>query len=151
MSMLQQADEAWRLAERLIRREEDLRLTAYPDRGGTSAIGYGRNLTTRGISEDEAELMLRNDLADAARAVERALSARALEHMGPARRAVLMSMAHQLGAQGLLGFKRMRDALEHGAWEAAASHALDSQWAKQTPARAARVAATLRGGSGLAG
>ena len=57
----------------------------------------------------------------------------------------LANMAYQLGVNGVLGFKRMLAALEAGAREAAAGEALDSTWAKQTPARAERVTKLIRG------
>lgn len=57
----------------------------------------------------------------------------------------LAMMAYQMGAGGVLGFKRMVAALRAGDFEAAETHALDSNWARQTPARAKRVAALLRG------
>jgi lysozyme len=54
------------------------------------------------------------------------------------RRAVLMSMAYQLGVDGLADFKKMRAAIELGEFALAAKEGLDSLWAKQTPARAKR-------------
>ena len=61
-------------------------------------------------------------------------------------RLALALMAYQLGAEGVLGFKNMLAALKRGDREAAADHALDSEWARRdTPARAGRVAALIRG------
>jgi hypothetical protein len=58
----------------------------------------------------------------------------------------LALMAFQLGANGVLGFKRMCAALQSGEREAAADHALDSDWHRNdSPARAKRVAALIRG------
>jgi len=57
----------------------------------------------------------------------------------------LVQMAYQLGVSGLLGFKLMLAALERGDRETAAENALDSTWHTQTPARAERVAALIRG------
>ena len=58
----------------------------------------------------------------------------------------LGNMAYQLGVEGLCGFKRMLAALEAGDREMAAKHALNSKWAKQVPARAQRVSASILGG-----
>lgn len=135
------------LGGELIRRDEGLRLEPYPDTPGTIAIGYGRNLTLRGISRDEAEVLLRNDMAAAVDAVRSLFSVATLERMGAARQAALISMAHQLGMAGLGKFARMRLALDAGDWERAAVEALDSVWAReQTPARARRMAEILRCG-----
>ena len=57
----------------------------------------------------------------------------------------LGNMAYQLGASGVVGFRNMLAALLDGDRELAADEALDSKWAKQTPNRAARVAALIRG------
>jgi lysozyme len=57
----------------------------------------------------------------------------------------VIEMAYQLGIGGVLQFARMLSALEAGNRDEAARHALDSKWAKQTPARAQRVAALIRG------
>jgi lysozyme len=54
-------------------------------------------------------------------------------------------MAYQLGPSGVVAFKKMLAALEAGDRIAAAEAALDSKWATQTPNRAQRVAALIRG------
>ena len=55
-------------------------------------------------------------------------------------------MAYQIGVNGLLKFKKMISAIEFGDWEEAERQALDSKWAKQTPARAHRHAKVIRTG-----
>jgi lysozyme len=62
------------------------------------------------------------------------------------RRAVLISMAYQLGAVGLLAFTKTLDLIRRGDYSAAAREMLNSRWAKQTPERAARHAQQLRSG-----
>ena len=62
------------------------------------------------------------------------------------RRAVLISMAHQLGVVGLLAFTKTLDLIRRGDYSAAAREMLNSRWAKQTPERAARHAQQLRSG-----
>jgi lysozyme len=58
----------------------------------------------------------------------------------------LALMAFQLGANGVLGFKRMCAALRRGDRATAEQEALDSEWYRRdTPARAARVAAMIGG------
>lgn len=54
------------------------------------------------------------------------------------RRDVLISMAYQLGVDGLAEFRKMRAAIELGDFKLAAAHGRDSRWAQQTPARAKR-------------
>ena len=54
------------------------------------------------------------------------------------RKAVLISMAYQLGFAGLLGFKNMLAAIQTQCWNDAAHEGLDSKWWAQTPERAER-------------
>ena len=56
-------------------------------------------------------------------------------------------MAYQMGVDGLFKFKKMIAALGKGDWNEAAHQALDSRWAKQTPARAERHAAVIANGN----
>ena len=62
------------------------------------------------------------------------------------RQAALTSMAFNLGAPRLAGFRRMRDAIACDDWQLAATEALDSRWAAQTGRRAQHIAGMLRGG-----
>jgi lysozyme len=57
----------------------------------------------------------------------------------------LVNMTYQLGISGLLKFKNTLSLLEAGDREGAADSALQSLWAKQTPARAKRVTDKIRG------
>ena len=59
---------------------------------------------------------------------------------GTARYAVLVSMAYQLGVNGLTGFKNTLRAAAESRWSDAADGMLLSKWAKQTPKRAKRHA-----------
>lgn len=63
-----------------------------------------------------------------------------------ARQTALLSMSYQLGLKGLSLFKRMLASMSIGDYAGAASHALDSRWAKQTPKRAKRHAQILQTG-----
>lgn len=57
----------------------------------------------------------------------------------------LANMAYQLGIGGLLKFRKMLDALKRGDRATAAVEAISSEWAKQTPRRARRVAHLIAG------
>ena len=90
--------------EAMLMRHEGFRRHPYNDRGSQS-IGYGRNLTYNGISEDEALFLLRNDIAR----IKKQLSARfpVFDELTNDRRAVLISMAYGLGIEGISEFKLM--------------------------------------------
>lgn len=57
----------------------------------------------------------------------------------------LVEMAYQLGVDGLFKSPKMLEALRIGNRSLAAQEALDGPWHQQTPQRAERVAARLRG------
>jgi len=126
-----------------LKRHEGLRLKPYKCTMGFDTIGYGRNLETNGISEDEAETLLANDVFK----VMEQLADRGLlqDHTKP-RQDVLINMAFQLGVSGLLKFKNMIAALDDKDYKRASVEMLDSRWAKQTPNRANELAKQMREG-----
>lgn len=124
-----------------LKSDEGLRLNPYKCTEGYLTIGYGRNLETNGISENEAEVMLVNDIYR----VMGSLNDYGLliDHTQP-RQDVLINMAFQMGINGLLKFKNMLRALDDRNYSLAAKEMLDSLWAKQTPERAKRLARQMR-------
>lgn len=63
------------------------------------------------------------------------------------RKDILVSMAYQMGVQGLAGFKNTLAMVAAGNFSGAASGMLSSKWAKQTPNRANRHAEVMRTGT----
>lgn len=146
-----------RLRERL-REHEGERLVVYDDatgkplKPGMTLIGYptigvGRNLVGRGITEVESGMLLENDLMSVTRDVQHALPW--MVTLAPARQSVLVEMAFQMGLRGLLGFKQTLNAVREGRYEDAARGMLTSKWARQTPARAKRLAQIMETGEWL--
>lgn len=145
------------LATKLIRENEGLRLFAY-DCGtgkpvvpgsavqGHVTVGYGRALDVKGITKAEADYLFLNDLADAEEYARNYVGDVVWTELNDPRRAVIMDMAHQLGPTGLGKFRRLREAIACGNWPAAEKELLDSTYARQVPARAARNAELLRTG-----
>ena len=128
----------------LLEDHEGRRAFAYRDTVGKLTIGVGRNLTDRGLEEDEIDLLLANDIAIAVEACGEIFGPRFAAFSAP-RRQALISMAFNLGGPRLAAFRRMRAAIAAGDWDAAATEALDSRWARQTGRRATDIAALLRG------
>ena len=64
-----------------------------------------------------------------------------------ARKAVLISMAYQMGADGLAAFSNTLKAVAERRWNDAANGMLNSKWAKQTPNRASRHAQQMLSGN----
>jgi lysozyme len=145
------------LATKLIRENEGLRLFAYDCGNGRPVVpgstiqghvtvGYGRALDVKGITKAEADHLFLNDLADAEEYARTYAGESLWQELNDPRRVALMDMAHNLGPTGLRGFVRMREAIACSAWDAAAEELLDSTYARQVPARAARNAEMLRTG-----
>lgn len=127
--------------------KENGRHVVYFDHLGYATIGYGRLVDRKrggGISDEEAEQLLANDIET----VRRALSIW-LEWFGKlneARQAALLNMAFQLGINGLLNFKKSLHLMALEMYADAADEFLRSRWAEQTPSRAKRVTEQIRTG-----
>jgi lysozyme len=124
---------------------EGLRLKPYKDTVGKLTIGYGRNLTDRGLTEVEAEFLLDNDIKGHSEELVKALPW--LVDLDPARQAVLVDMAFNLGVPGLLKFKNTLRAVREGRFEDAAKGMLASKWARQVKGRAVRLAQVMKTGN----
>lgn len=120
-----------------IRQHEGIRYTPYRDSRGLLTVGIGRCIDRVPFSRDEVELMFQNDYM---RALGGAMTLPVYDTLNEARQGVLVEMVFQLGLSGAKGFKRFLAAIERGDWQAAHHEMLDSNWHKQTPARAERLA-----------
>lgn len=136
-----------------IRADEGWRPYGYDDATGKPAtcegwltIGYGFLIDGRkggGVPKPVAEYWLRyavNERIDEFRRLWPAFA-----RMPDTVQLALANMAYQIGPAGLLKFQKMLDALQAGRRDLAAAEALSSTWATQTPERAQRVAALIRG------
>lgn len=70
----------------------------------------------------------------------------AIKACNEARRDILISMAYQMGVNGLAGFKNTLAMVAAGNYSGAVNGMLSSAWAKQTPNRAKRHAEVMRTG-----
>jgi lysozyme len=131
--------------EETIKRHEGYRAKPYQDLEGVWTIGFGRNLEDRGIREDEALLMLRNDIREAEGHLLR-LFAEESREWTERRWNALVNMMFNLGATSFSGFKKMIEAIRAEDWDTAAEEMLDSKWAKQVKGRALELAEMVRNG-----
>lgn len=146
----------------ILKFEEGFRAVPYSDSEGFVSIGYGKKLHTLAgldpkyftlrISEETAKDWMEADLT---RLDVQLLRSRVGADQGiyrsldddPVRSAIILSMAYQMGVEGLLGFTDMWAALGQGNYDLAADAMLDSLWGiTQTPERAARHAQVMREG-----
>jgi len=128
-----------------LERHEGLRLKPYLDTATPPrlTIGYGRNLDDKGISREEAMVMLDADIDEAVQYMETVDEYRALD---PVRQAILVNLCFNLGFHGLMKFKRMWAAIGRGDYSRAAYEMLDSKWARQVGYRADELAEIMRTG-----
>lgn len=104
------------------------------------SIGYGRNLEDVGISKDEADYMLKNDIDIALDEISEHFD---LPNLPEPAQIVLVDMCFNMGISRLLNFKNMIQAIEDEEWDKAADELLDSKYAAQTKRRARFNAALL--------
>ncbi len=127
-----------------LKRHEGVRLFPYTDTVGKLTIGVGRNLTDCGISGDEAEYILKNDIDRAIHDLEFHLPWH--KNLSEDRQMVLVDMCFNLGVSRLLGFKKALAFMESGDYEKAGDEMFASKWAGQIGHRAVELVEMMREG-----
>jgi lysozyme len=133
------------LLRTLLLRDEGYRRSAYQDSLGFWTIGIGKLIDARkggGITLSEAVFLLDNELVQKMRFLDAEIPW--WRQLSPVRRAVLMSMAFQLGAAGLLSFRTTLRHVESGRFAEAAEAMLLSRWATQSSGLALRMSEAMR-------
>ena len=136
-------------AVRVLVFEEGYREVAYYCSEGYPTIGIGQKIGPRNAPLDNYQFALPLEVAEVwckenIKNIDRELIEYSFYNKQNADvRAILLSMAYQLGISGLLRFKKMLAALERGELSAAAFEAKDSRWYQQTPKRAERHARAI--------
>lgn len=128
----------------LIKRHEGKRLKPYRCTAGKLTIGFGRNLEDKGITEEEAEFMLDNDIKAVISACRETFSWFAF--LDNVRQAVVADMVFNLGLSGFLKFKNTIAAIRSRNWEGAADEMKNSAWYGQVGTRAERLVEMMRTG-----
>lgn len=127
-----------------IKKEEGIRLKVYKCPAGKWSIGYGRNLEDVGITQEEADFLLQNDLKRCDLQLDKTFPF--YSQLDAVRQFVLIDMCYNVGLNGLKKFKKMISALEAKDYEAASKEMLDSLWAKQVKSRAEKLAKIMATG-----
>ena len=134
----------------------------YRDSRGYPTIGYGRLCSTTLVANDAAaagpcktyksqcsaevaKKWLSEDIESKTDCIQNYSNIKAAyDNASNYRKAVIISMAYQLGCQGLSGFKNTLKYMANGQWGNAATEMLDSAWNSQTPNRAKRHSHVIR-------
>jgi len=111
-----------------LKEHEGLSLKPYKCKEDKLTIGFGRCLDTKGISTEEAEHLLNNDIKEV---VNNLYSFVFWCELNAARQAVLISMTLNMGYVGFKKFKKTIKAISDLDYELAAIEMLDSKWAIQ--------------------
>jgi len=122
----------------LLERHEGKRNFPYLCTAGKTTIGIGRNLTDRGISDYEIQIMFDADVNYFISSLVKNYPW--FESLSENRQVALIDLAFNIGIKGFHGFKRMRMSLQQGKWIEASIQLLDSKYAKQVPRRANELA-----------
>ena len=134
------------MIEKLLELHEGKETKPYVDTVGKITIGIGRNLTDRGLSEDEVQYLFRNDVQIATQELEWAFPwSRRLDEV---RKAVLIDMSFNMGIPVLKTFTNTLAAVETAQYEKASKLMLQSKWASQVGNRAKRLSKMMQSGEG---
>tara|TARA_R100001510_G_scaffold48744_1_gene46695 strand:- start:1458 stop:1868 length:411 start_codon:yes stop_codon:yes gene_type:complete len=120
-----------------LKRDEGEVLTLYKCSAGKNTIGVGRNVDDRGITVEESNFLLNNDIDLCVKELEATFAW--FKNLTGTRQRVLVNMCFNLGLSRLLGFKKFLAAIEKGDWEEAGVQMLDSKWSRQVGARSHRL------------
>lgn len=142
------------LAVKILKKEEGFRAEPYYCSEQYPTIGYGKKIGDRyaplpkmTITEpDAAKQLIGLTEANEKTFLNNPDLYRCYFHLNNARKAILLSIAYQIGIYGVLKFKNMLGALERADFDKAADEMLNSLAARQTPARWKRNAEQMRSG-----
>jgi lysozyme len=129
-----------------LNREEGRKNRMYLDNANPPrwTIGVGFNLSDRALPEHIIDALLEWCISTVEKELDAAMPW--WRKMDEVRQTAWAQMAFQLGLDKLQNFKKTIELLKASRWDAAANEALDSDWARQVPARARRVTDMIRKG-----
>ena len=134
----------------LLNYEEGFSAKPYYCSAGYPTIGIGQRIGPKGaplklyeftVSKALAAVWLAEKVKETLADMDKYPNIRAaMNACNEPRQAILISMAYQMGADGLAKFTNTLKAVAEQRWNDAANGMLNSSWAKQTPNRAKRHA-----------
>ena len=141
----------------LLNYEEGYSETPYYCSAGYPTIGIGQRIGPKGaplklyeftVSKSLAAVWLAEKVKETLADMDKYLNiSAAMNACNEPRQAILISMAYQMGAEGLSKFTSTLKAIANQRWHDAQSGMLASKWARQTPNRAQRHAIQMLTGS----
>ena len=128
-----------------LRIHEGVEKTVYNDSEGIPTIGVGRNLRDRGLSDDEIDYLLSNDIDIVVDELDKVMPW--WKDLDEVRQRVLCDLVFNLGMPRFSGFKKSISYMKQQMWDQAAYELLDSKWARQVGRRAQTLSEMMRTGN----
>ena len=128
-----------------LRIHEGVEKTVYNDSEGIPTIGVGRNLRDRGLSDDEIDYLLSNDIDIVVDELDKVMPW--WNDLDEVRLRVLCDLVFNLGMPRFSGFKKSISYMKQQMWDQAADELLDSKWARQVGRRAQTLSEMMRTGN----
>jgi lysozyme len=127
-----------------LRLHEGVRSKPYHCTADKLTIGVGRNLDDVGLSEDEINYLLNNDIDRCTKELRHEFPF--FNKLSDNRKMVLVDMCFNLGLTRLSKFVNTLKFIEQGEYEKASENMLKSLWAKQVGGRAIRLSQMMKEG-----
>ena len=127
-----------------LRRHEGVKNTLYKCTSDKWTIGVGRNLEDVGLSEEEIDMLLLNDIKRTKELMDDYIPWH--NDLDEVRQEALINFVFNVGIGTTIKFKNAMAALEAHDYDTAAIEMLDSNWAKQVGSRAEEVTQMIKTG-----
>ena len=130
----------------MLKRHEGVRSHVYLCSAGYETIGVGRNIADSGLglSEDEIEYLLNNDIKRVREELEDTYFW--FGALNEARQDAMVDICFNLGLTRLRGFVKALEAMSREQFDIAADEFMDSRWSQQVGNRAVEVTEMIRTG-----
>jgi len=123
---------------------EGVKLKPYKCSAGKLTIGVGKNIEDNGITLEEAEYLLQNDIAEARSQLLHAFPW--MDDFNDARISAMINFTFNVGIGTVKKFENTLAYMQSGEWDKAADEMMDSRWARQVGNRAIEVTEQIRTG-----
>src|SRR6056300_1848913 len=127
-----------------LKRHEGVKNTLYKCTSDKWTIGVGRNLEDVGLSEEEIDMLLLNDIKRTKELMDDYIPW--YNDLDEVRQEALINFVFNVGIGTAMKFKNAMTSLEEGVYTAAAAHMMNSNWAKQVGSRAIEVTQMIETG-----
>jgi len=127
-----------------LRRHEGVKNTLYKCTSDKWTIGVGRNLEDVGLSEEEIDMLLLNDIVRTKELMDDYIPWHS--DLDEIRQEALINFVFNVGIGTTMKFKNAMAALKEHDYDTAATEMLDSNWAKQVGSRAIEITQMIKTG-----